>query len=96
MGGIFRIRSPWYGHYILVSPSLTTAPGKEPARSLADRSRSPGLEDLWQLHYAAESDRDHNIADERIANVKENCEGKYLKVTAEADGTLHTDQQTNR
>lgn len=46
---------------------------------------SPGLEDLWQLHYAAESDRDHNVADDRIANVKENCEGKYLKVTAQSD-----------
>jgi len=49
---------------------------------------SPGLEDLWQLHYAEESDKDHNVADERIANVKENCEGKYLKVAAEADGTF--------
>jgi len=49
---------------------------------------SPGLEDLWQLHYAAESDKDHNIAEERIANVKENCEGKYLKVSAETDGTF--------
>jgi competence protein ComEC len=49
---------------------------------------SPGLEDLWQVHYAAESDKDHNIAEERIANVKENCEGKYLKVSADADGTF--------
>ena len=49
---------------------------------------SPGLEDLWQLHYAAESDRDHNVAEERIANVKENCEGKYIKVAAETDGTF--------
>jgi competence protein ComEC len=49
---------------------------------------SPGLEDLWQLHYAAESDRDHNVADERIANVKENCEGKYIKVAAETDGSF--------
>jgi len=49
---------------------------------------SPGLEDLWQLHYAAESDKDHNVAEERIANVKENCEGKYIKVVAEADGTF--------
>ncbi len=49
---------------------------------------SPGLEDLWQLHYAAESDKDHNVAEERIANVKENCEGKGIKVTAEADGTF--------
>jgi beta-lactamase superfamily II metal-dependent hydrolase len=49
---------------------------------------SPGLEDLWQLHYAEESDKDHNVAEERIANVKENCEGKYIKVAAEADGTF--------
>ncbi len=49
---------------------------------------SPGIEDLWQLHYAAESDKDHNIAEERIANVKENCEGKSLKVSAETDGAF--------
>ena len=49
---------------------------------------SPGLEDLWQLHYAEESDRDHNVAENRIANVKENCEGKYIKVAADADGTF--------
>ncbi len=49
---------------------------------------SPGLEDLWQLHYAEESDKEHNVPPERIANVKENCEGKYIKVTAETDGTF--------
>jgi len=49
---------------------------------------SPGLDDLWQLHYAAESDRDHNIAEERIANVKENCQGKGISVSAQADGNF--------
>ncbi len=49
---------------------------------------SPGLEDLWQLHYAAEADHDHNVSDDHIANVKENCEGKYLKVSGSADGTF--------
>jgi beta-lactamase superfamily II metal-dependent hydrolase len=49
---------------------------------------SPGLEGLWQLHYAAQSDRDHNIDPDHIANVKENCEGKYLKVMADAQGTF--------
>jgi hypothetical protein len=49
---------------------------------------SPDLQDLWQLHYAAESDRDHNVPDERIANVKENCEGKSIKVVAQADGSF--------
>jgi competence protein ComEC len=49
---------------------------------------APGLEDLWQLHYAAESDREHNVDPEHIANVKENCEGKYFKVTADPDGSF--------
>ena len=56
---------------------------------------SPGIEDLWQLHYAAENDRDHNIDADHIANVKENCEGKYLKATAESDGSFTvTNQRT--
>ena len=49
---------------------------------------SPGLQDLWQLHYAEQSDRAHNIDPEHIANVKENCEGKLLEVSAEKDGTF--------
>jgi len=49
---------------------------------------APGIEALWQLHYAAGSDKDHNVAPDHIANVKENCEGKYFKVTAEADGSF--------
>jgi competence protein ComEC len=49
---------------------------------------SPGLEDLWQLHYAEESDKAHNVEPDRIANVKENSEGKYIKVSAETDGTF--------
>jgi beta-lactamase superfamily II metal-dependent hydrolase len=50
---------------------------------------SPGLEDLWQVHYAAgESDKPHNVSDDHIANPKEECEGKYLKATAEVDGAF--------
>lgn len=57
---------------------------------------SPGLEGLWQLHYAAESDQDHNIDSDHIANTKENCEGKYLKVSASSDGTFTVTNQRNR
>ena len=49
---------------------------------------SPGLQDLWQLHYAETSDREHNVDPARIANPKESCEGKLLKVDAEKDGTF--------
>jgi competence protein ComEC len=49
---------------------------------------SPDLEDLWQLHYAEESDRDHNVAEDHIANMKENCEGKSISVVAQSDGSF--------
>jgi competence protein ComEC len=49
---------------------------------------APGLQDLWQLHYAEESDRDHNMDPDHIANVKEKCEGKFIKVLAEKDGSF--------
>ena len=56
---------------------------------------SPGLEDLWQLHYAEESDKDHNVDAEHTANVKENCEGKFMKVSAQPDGSFTlTNQRT--
>jgi len=49
---------------------------------------SPGLDDLWQLHSALDSDKEHNVAETFIANPAENCEGKYLKVTADPDGSF--------
>jgi competence protein ComEC len=49
---------------------------------------APGLQDLWQLHYAQESDRDHNMDPKHIANVKEKCEGKFIKVLADKDGSF--------
>jgi competence protein ComEC len=49
---------------------------------------SPGIEDVWQLHYAMDSDKDHNVVADHIANTAENCEGKYIKVEASPDGTF--------
>jgi beta-lactamase superfamily II metal-dependent hydrolase len=49
---------------------------------------SPGLEDLWQVHYSMEGGKEHNVAEEHIANLDEKCEGKYIKVTAESDGSF--------
>lgn len=49
---------------------------------------SSGLNDLWQLHYSIEGGKDHNVFDSLIANPDEKCEGKYIKVTAEPDGTF--------
>jgi len=49
---------------------------------------SPGLEDLWQLHFAIAGASEANAPDPMIANVEEHCEGKYLKVTADATGAF--------
>src|SRR5258708_9959678 len=50
---------------------------------------SPGLEDLWQLHYAVDAGKDHNVSDQFIANLDEkNHAGNYIKVTARPDGSF--------
>jgi beta-lactamase superfamily II metal-dependent hydrolase len=49
-------------------------------------SASPGLEDLWQLHFALANGKEANVPDLRIANIDEHCAGLYLKVSAEENG----------
>lgn len=49
---------------------------------------SPGLEDLWQVHYAIGGGKEHNVGEERIANPDEKCAGKYIKVSAQEDGSF--------
>jgi competence protein ComEC len=44
---------------------------------------SPGLEDLWQLHYADAGGTEHNVQDPVIANVDEADTGYYLSLTAD-------------
>ncbi len=47
---------------------------------------SPGLQDIWQLHFADEGGKEHNAPDPFIANVNEGDTGYYLKLTIEPDG----------
>jgi len=49
---------------------------------------SPGLEDLWQLHFALAGGKDTNAPDTFIANVDVNDQGRHLKVSALADGSF--------
>lgn len=49
---------------------------------------APGLQDLWQIHRGLDAGA-HNTADDEIANLDDqHDEGKYLKVTAEPNGTF--------
>jgi beta-lactamase superfamily II metal-dependent hydrolase len=59
-------------------------------------SATPGLEDLWQLHFAVAGGKDANTADPLIANIEENCTGQYLKVSASADGSFTVFNSRNK
>jgi len=56
---------------------------------------SPGLVDLWQLHFATLNDAKHNVAEPFIANMKEPCEGKWIKITARQDGSFTVTNSRN-
>jgi len=49
---------------------------------------SPGLEDLWMLHTAEDSDAAHNSPDAQIANLKGGADGAWIKVVASPDGSF--------
>ncbi len=57
---------------------------------------SPGLEDLWQLHYAIDGAKEHNAPDSFIANVDEQGTGQYIKLTAEGNGSFTIWNQRNK
>lgn len=57
---------------------------------------SPGLEDMWQLHYAIAGGTDNNVRDSYIANIDEVCQGKGLRLTAEADGSFTVYNERNK
>lgn len=56
---------------------------------------SPGLQALWQLHYAVDGGKDHNVADEFIANLGEKDEGNFITVSAQENGTFNVTNSRN-
>ncbi len=57
---------------------------------------TPGIEDIWQVHYSIEGGAEHNTRDSYVANVDENCEGKYLKLSAQSDGSFTVYNSRNK
>ena len=57
---------------------------------------TPGLEDFWQLHFAVEGGKETNSPDLMIANVDEYDQGRYLKVSASADGSFTVYNSRNK
>jgi len=50
--------------------------------------KSPGLEDLWQLHYSEEGGSAHNVAAEFIANPPGPDAANDIELTANGDGSF--------
>ena len=57
---------------------------------------APGAPDIWQLHFAVAGGKDHNAADPFIANVDEICEGKWIRVDAQKDGSFKLYNSRNK
>ena len=57
---------------------------------------SPGLEDLWQLHFALIGGKETNAPDTFLANVDKNDQGKHIKVSALADGSFTVTNPRNK
>ncbi len=58
---------------------------------------SPGLQDIWQVHYAMDGGKDHNSPEAMIANIYDkDDEANWLKVSAGADGEITVYNSRNK
>jgi competence protein ComEC len=56
---------------------------------------SPGLLDIWQLHYASANDAAHNTSEALVANPAAPCQGWWIRLTAHADGSFAVTNSRN-
>jgi competence protein ComEC len=58
---------------------------------------SPGIQDLWQLHYAFAAGQEKNAPEQFIANMEQEqqCQGKMIKVSAKKDGSFTVTNMRN-
>jgi hypothetical protein len=58
---------------------------------------SPGLEDIWQLHFAIAGGKDNNAPDTFIANTDEvGDQGNWIHVTVHPDGSFTVNNTRNK
>ena len=57
---------------------------------------TPGLADLWMVHYSIDSGKEGNPPDTFIANLNENDEGFGIRVTAETNGSFAVYNERNK
>lgn len=57
---------------------------------------SPGLQDLWQLHFAMAGGVENNVPDVFIANTEEACEGQWLRAIVQPSGEFTVYNSRNK
>ncbi len=57
---------------------------------------APSPIELWQLHYAINAGKENNANDSFIANLEEVCEGKWIRLNAEKDGSFQVYNSRNK
>jgi beta-lactamase superfamily II metal-dependent hydrolase len=56
-----------------------------------------GLQDLWQVHYAVEGGKEHNVPEAMIANLDEKGDaGDWLRVSADSTGSITVYNSRNK
>ncbi len=58
--------------------------------------KSPGIEDIWQLHYALAGGQENNPPDAFIANTRPDCDGKWLKLSVDQSGVFTVENSRNQ
>jgi len=56
---------------------------------------SPDLGDIWQMHYAMDSDEGHNAPESFIANTDEKSDGQFIEVTIQPSGEWSVQNSRN-
>jgi len=89
--GLDRSNSPALVHALrpkvaIVNNGERKGISPEVARTLRS---SPGLEDVWQLHYSTTAGPDLNTSEQYIANMKaRDCQGHWIKISARRNGSF--------
>ena len=66
-------------------------------KALKTIHNSPGLQDLWQLHFSDEGGKDYNTAEPFIANLSAETDAGYaIEVSARMDGAFTVRNNRNR
>jgi hypothetical protein len=56
---------------------------------------SPGIEDVWQLHYAQNAGKENNAPEPFIVNVDQESSVSWIKLEAQADGEFTVTNSRN-